>query len=144
MCLSVDIVVCYSFSCLSEYCDIYGIRSSQGRAAITGLLHPNGEMMSLAHPFVRDIFLFLGLLCFRIIFRRLLCRFVSLVVEEVLFGRGSCSVGHVRRPSMDGGVCTRVCGIREDVPIDNPAGARVTCLNIDDSNVEFDLCNCGD
>ncbi len=25
----------------------------------TRLLHPNGEMMSLAHPFVRDIFLFL-------------------------------------------------------------------------------------
>jgi hypothetical protein len=29
------------------------------RRQLTGLLHPNGEMVSLAHPFVRDIFLFL-------------------------------------------------------------------------------------
>jgi len=30
------------------------IRNIKG--SITGLLHPNGEMMSLAYPFVRDIF----------------------------------------------------------------------------------------
>ena len=85
------------------------------------------------------------LLCFRIVLRRLVCRYGSMVLMVVLSGWGSRSMGHVRKPPMKGGgVRVGVRDVREDFAIDNSAGTRIRRVIMGDACVRFDLSYMGD
>jgi len=86
------------------------------------------------------------LLCFRIVLRRLVCRYGSMVLVVVLSGWGSRSMGHVRKPPMKGrgGVRVGVRDVREDVAIDISAGTRIRRVIMGDACVGFDLSYMGD